>query len=230
MGREASHRVRGIGSIDKTRALTRHAFATLRRAKVLSVEPPSLRFGAPGWQGAGSRHSSFVIRHCRRAFTLIELLIVIAIIGLLAAILFPVFARARENARRASCASNLKQIGLGLMQYTQDYDEKFPPGRSYWQDPETGQSYSQDWAVSKYIPSAAGRFVKVPSVTSSYIKNEQIFLCPQLFESNPHIRCTYMLNDLALEQPQKDFGGLGSTVLVAEGEDHLANAGHAWRR
>jgi prepilin-type N-terminal cleavage/methylation domain-containing protein/prepilin-type processing-associated H-X9-DG protein len=62
----------------------------------------------------------------RRGFTLIELLVVIAIIAILAAILFPVFARARENARRASCQSNLKQIGLGLMQYTQDYDETMP--------------------------------------------------------------------------------------------------------
>lgn len=62
----------------------------------------------------------------RRGFTLIELLVVIAIIAILAAILFPVFARARENARRASCMSNYKQISLGLMQYVQDYDEKFP--------------------------------------------------------------------------------------------------------
>src|SRR5690349_14123074 len=59
-------------------------------------------------------------------FTLIELLVVIAIIGLLAAILFHVFARARENARRSSCQSNLKQISLGLIQYAQDYDERFP--------------------------------------------------------------------------------------------------------
>jgi prepilin-type N-terminal cleavage/methylation domain-containing protein/prepilin-type processing-associated H-X9-DG protein len=62
----------------------------------------------------------------RGGFTLIELLIVIAIITLLAAILFPVFARARESARRASCQSNLKQIGLGLLQYVQDYDERMP--------------------------------------------------------------------------------------------------------
>ncbi len=62
----------------------------------------------------------------RFAFTLVELLVVIAIIAILAAILFPAFARARENARKASCQSNLKQIGLGLMQYTQDYDERLP--------------------------------------------------------------------------------------------------------
>jgi prepilin-type N-terminal cleavage/methylation domain-containing protein len=62
----------------------------------------------------------------KRGFTLVELLVVIAIIAILAAILFPVFARARENARRASCLSNLKQMGVGIMMYTQDYDEIYP--------------------------------------------------------------------------------------------------------
>jgi prepilin-type N-terminal cleavage/methylation domain-containing protein/prepilin-type processing-associated H-X9-DG protein len=67
-------------------------------------------------------------REWRHAFTLIELLVVIAIIAILAAILFPVFAQAREAARKASCQSNLKQIGTATMMYAQDYDETYPGG------------------------------------------------------------------------------------------------------
>jgi prepilin-type N-terminal cleavage/methylation domain-containing protein/prepilin-type processing-associated H-X9-DG protein len=78
-------------------------------------------------------------QHRARGFTLIELLVVIAIIAILAAILFPVFARARENARRTSCASNLKQMGLAYAQYTQDYDEKFPHADGSGQDVFNGQ-------------------------------------------------------------------------------------------
>src|SRR5258707_10293439 len=69
----------------------------------------------------------------RRAFTLIELLLVIAIIAILAAILFPVFAQARDKARQASCLSNMKQIGMGAMMYSQDYDEIMP--ETGWQGP-----------------------------------------------------------------------------------------------
>jgi prepilin-type N-terminal cleavage/methylation domain-containing protein/prepilin-type processing-associated H-X9-DG protein len=87
------------------------------------------------------------MRH--RGFTLIELLVVIAIIVILAAILFPVFARARENARRASCQSNLKQIGLGFMQYTQDYDEQMPLQNAW-----SGTNPSPHQAVQPYIKSA----------------------------------------------------------------------------
>jgi prepilin-type N-terminal cleavage/methylation domain-containing protein len=71
--------------------------------------------------------------HARRlpAFTLIELMVVIAIIAILAAILFPVFAQARDKARGAACLSNLKQIGTGLIMYVQDYDETMPFSRCY---------------------------------------------------------------------------------------------------
>jgi prepilin-type N-terminal cleavage/methylation domain-containing protein/prepilin-type processing-associated H-X9-DG protein len=98
-----------------------------------------------------------------RGFTLIELLVVIAIIAILAAILFPVFARARENARRASCQSNLKQIGLGILQYTQDYDERLP--------------------ASGYrgLPGAANpnlRYNPWQGTIQPYVKSTQVFACP----------------------------------------------------
>src|SRR5438045_9113804 len=91
----------------------------------------------------------------RFGFTLIELLVVIAIIAILAAILFPVFARARENARRASCQSNMKQMGLGLLQYTQDYDEMLPFGNG-------GASSAVGWAGQMY----------------PYVKSTQLYKCP----------------------------------------------------
>lgn len=93
-----------------------------------------------------------------KGFTLIELLVVIAIIALLAAILFPVFARARENARRTSCQSNLRQIGMGFMQYTQDYDESLPM--------KSGSSGSGAVPVA-WLHS-----------TQPYIKNYQVLRCP----------------------------------------------------
>jgi prepilin-type N-terminal cleavage/methylation domain-containing protein/prepilin-type processing-associated H-X9-DG protein len=90
----------------------------------------------------------------RPAFTLIELLVVIAIIAILAAILFPVFAQARERARLTSCLSNMKQIGLSLMMYTQDYDETYPYIRFHGQDGAKG-SHTYVWrnAIRPYLKS-----------------------------------------------------------------------------
>ncbi len=124
----------------------------------------------------------------RKAFTLIELLVVIAIIAILAAILFPVFARARENARRASCMSNLKQIGLGVMQYTQDYDEFMPDN----------VGYPNGWGAAIY----------------PYIKSTNVFACPDDSSdiSNPALkRNSYAYNSNFIAQ----FGATKPVSIAA---------------
>jgi prepilin-type N-terminal cleavage/methylation domain-containing protein/prepilin-type processing-associated H-X9-DG protein len=103
----------------------------------------------------------------KKGFTLIELLVVIAIIAILASILFPVFARAREKARQTSCLSNLKQLGLAAMMYSQDYDEMMFPT---WTQPN-GTAYPGDY--------------QWPQMLYPYIRNWQIFVCPS--DSTPNI-------------------------------------------
>lgn len=99
-------------------------------------------------------------RRARRGFTLIELLVVIAIIAILAAILFPVFAAAREKARQTTCASNERQLGLGLLQYIQDYDETLPHGN----DSSQGDGFVRimGWAGQVY----------------PYVKSTGVYACP----------------------------------------------------
>ena len=120
------------------------------------------------------RPSSLVPRPSKRAFTLIELLVVIAIIAILAAILFPVFAQAREKARQASCTSNLKQLGLAVQMYLQDYEGGFPlhaslaGGRGlYWFGEVNGTVVD-----------------KTKGLLYAYTRNHQIGLCPS-FSGRP---------------------------------------------
>jgi len=125
-----------------------------------------------------------------RGFTLIELLVVIAIIAILASILFPVFARARENARRTSCISNLKQMGLATMQYTQDYDEGLPvalygvPTTYAYPDGQAWQSGILYW----------------PQMIYPYHKSSQVFYCPSSPDpnlTNPR-RLNYGANEVVI--------------------------------
>jgi prepilin-type N-terminal cleavage/methylation domain-containing protein/prepilin-type processing-associated H-X9-DG protein len=145
-------------------------------------------------------------------FTLIELLVVIAIIAILASILFPVFARARENARRSSCTSNLKQIALGVAQYTQDYDEKFPmqyfgPGAEYLEN---------GWSLA----------------LQPYLKSTQLFQCPSepTNGSVPYAIIDYGYN-LSLGQPNSSTAIAAvnfptSTVLNYDYQTFSAEAGY----
>ena len=107
-------------------------------------------------------------RNRRPAFTLIELLVVIAIISILAAILFPAFGRARESARRSSCLNNFKQIGLGIMQYSQDYDESLP--RFSLSEGPTNYKGFQG-----YSGADGARWA---DMIYPYIKSTQVFDCP----------------------------------------------------
>jgi prepilin-type N-terminal cleavage/methylation domain-containing protein/prepilin-type processing-associated H-X9-DG protein len=106
----------------------------------------------------------------RRAFTLIELLVVIAIIAILAAILFPVFAQAREKARQTSCLSNIKQLTLGFVMYSQDYDETFP--QWHWDE-----NYSTSWGdVGSPNPNNATSLWYY--AIFPYVKSTGVYQCP----------------------------------------------------
>ncbi len=139
-------------------------------------------------------------------FTLIELLVVIAIIAILAAILFPVFAKAREKARQISCASNMKQLGLALMQYSQDNDEWFP-GRIIG---PTGTTINWEHAIYPYVK-AVGVYEcpDAPSPLNSYDYNWSI----------TNYSWDVMHAGLCYGAPISAFTAPSNTVALFEGQE-----------
>lgn len=136
------------------------------------------------------------IYRAENAFTLIELLVVIAIIAILAAILFPVFAQAREKARQTVCLSNTKQLGLGVMQYVQDYDEVYPMG---------GYSSGSMTADAKLLD----RWYKA---VAPYIKNNVIRACPSA-KNTPTDSVTNYQTNYGVQADICRFGG-GSLAVA----------------
>jgi len=137
------------------------------------VETPP-RKGAPIQPGFSCLASPLSSRgrRARAGFTLIELLVVIGVIAILAAILFPVFAQAREAARQSSCLSNTKQLGMAALAYSADHDDQIPPAIN-----------------AALLPS--GDHMEWFNLLQPYVKNTQVFFCPSHSGVNPGQPPTY---------------------------------------
>ena len=139
-----------------------------------------------------------------QGFTLIELLVVIAIIAILAAILLPVFAAARENARKASCQNNEKQLGIAFIAYEQDYDEKLVVGYAVLQHNPAAQDGNNEagWAQGLY----------------PYVKSNGVFACPDdsTTATTPNVVLSYAINtDLLYDSHTTAGYSSGSLSLIS---------------
>ena len=154
-------------------------------------------------------YSTHCSKHCKKGFTLIELLVVIAIIAILAAILFPVFQKVRENARRASCTSNLKQLSLAVIQYQQDADEIMPKSSSnpqigYWVVGQTGVI----GAPTVFDPSLGSIY--------PYVKSKGVYVCPDDSSGQAN---SYSLSGVVSGAALSQFTQPASTIMFDEESD-----------
>jgi prepilin-type N-terminal cleavage/methylation domain-containing protein/prepilin-type processing-associated H-X9-DG protein len=131
----------------------------------------------------------------KRAFTLLELVVVVAIIGILAAILFPVLTRTKENPTRYSCQSNLKLLGLGFVQYAQDYEGFLP---------STKMGATSGWAAAVY----------------PYVKSRTIFQCPATQNQAPN-STDYFFNMRLSRGYSPNIKWPSITILGGDGDDDM---------
>jgi prepilin-type N-terminal cleavage/methylation domain-containing protein/prepilin-type processing-associated H-X9-DG protein len=159
------------------------------------------------------------MRNCKsHAFTLIELLVVIAIIAILAAILFPVFAQAKAAAKKISCLSNTKQLGLATMMYLNDYDD------TYFWNPWPGLE-QVDYYLGIPEPTVGWYDTLQP-----YIKSQGLFKCPS--NNDPYYAGNYPLNypvSYGLNELLFDYKSVNSSVIQEPAQIAImADATSAW--
>jgi prepilin-type N-terminal cleavage/methylation domain-containing protein/prepilin-type processing-associated H-X9-DG protein len=157
-----------------------------------------------------------VIRPARSAFTLIELLVVIAIIAILAAILFPVFAQAREAARKASCQSNLKQLGLAIAQYATDYDSFLVTGG--------GDCFGSPPGCSRTTPFPG---LQWQWLIQPYVKNWGVYRCPSDPRPDTRIPVSYGVNNYGFTDQSSGFAVKESRVQAPAEAVILMEGGNA---
>ena len=172
----------------------------------------------------------------RAAFTLVEMLIVISIIGLLAALLFPVFARVREGARTTSCSSNLRQLGLAFTQYTQDYGGRLPraanyqawsPGHAYWvagTPGDNGQGLAGDASPFTYKTGSSADVAN--GALFPYVKSEGVYVCPSTQDADKK-KLGYSMNCAVSMLSQTRIRTPADIILLMD-EGQSLNDGFFW--